>query len=209
MLVIFSLALTLMFSLVSCICIFLNKKVSRKITNLAFFNVSMSFFMFSFHVHEKTILVPFLAYLLNLNTIPEILTSFTIISLFSLHPLLKRENQELPYYVFLIFSFVTSKYFTSYLNNNNKDDNKSKMEYYRKKLCFFLDIMNFFTIFTYHYMEYTIPPPEKYQWFYPAINAAYSFFNFSFFFLISNLKILELTMTSRKKIINDNHKKLN
>ena len=205
-LVIISFAITFVLSLSSCLALILYRKVSKKITNIVFFNVSMSFFLFSFHVHEKTILLPFLAYLLNFNKIPEILSSFSVISLFSLHPLLKRENQMIPYFSFLLFTWITTRWLMDCLLLKIKTNiNKNFTEIKLNKLSKILEKLNFIVIILYHYMEFTSPPPDKYPWLYPTLNAAFSFMNFSFFFLFSNYKLINLMIENKR---NDS-KKLN
>jgi len=205
-LVIISFAITFVLSLSSCLALILYRKVSKKITNIVFFNVSMSFFLFSFHVHEKTILLPFLAYLLNFNKIPEILSSFSVISLFSLHPLLKRENQMIPYFSFLLFTWITTRWLMDCLLLKIKTNiNKNFTEIKLNKLSKILEKLNFIVIILYHYMEFLSPPPDKYPWLYPTLNAAFSFMNFSFFFLFSNYKLINLMIENKR---NDS-KKLN
>ena len=71
--------------------------------------------MFSFHVHEKTIIVPYLAYLLCFFQIKEILPSFNLIAMFSMYPMLKRENQIIPYFIlsfsfYIVIKLIISKY---------------------------------------------------------------------------------------------------
>lgn len=214
-----SMLLTIFPSLFACFCIFKHSKSSKKITNLAFFIVSMSFFFFSFHVHEKTILVPYLAYLLNYYTMKKILCSFTMVSLFSLYPLLKREGQHIPYLIFLIIFSIIFKFLSSKnLNLSNtifdekfKDKNKNLKELKNSEnntcgkiysvfsnLISFIDIINAMFIISYHFAEIYIPAPKNYPYLYPMINAAYSFLNFMIYYILAQIKLFSLIGESKK-----------
>jgi alpha-1,3-glucosyltransferase len=154
-------------SIFSLLGILVHHKPSKKITNLSFFIVSLSFFLFSFHVHEKTILVPFIAYLLNIKHLRNILPSFSMMALFSLYPLLKRENQVITYFILMLLTIIYT----------NSQMGKSYLKA--------LNILNVIFIVCYHAAEMTIQPPANYPWLYPMINAFLSFTNFSFILLYS------------------------
>ena len=102
----FALILTIFGCTIPIYSIFKCEKITKRICTQCFFIVSFAFYLFSFHVHEKTIIVPFLAYLLNLPHMKNILPSFTLIGMFSLFPLLKRENQIIPYYLTSIIFYL-------------------------------------------------------------------------------------------------------
>lgn len=190
-LIFLSFAFTAFPSFISSISILWLRKPSIKLTNLCFFIVSMSFFFFSFHVHEKTILVPFLAYVLNYHSLYFILPSFSLVSLFSLYPLLKREDQHIPYFIFLIFSFIFNKYLKSSSESLSIKAKESKL-----LTLFFnlLDILNVLFIIVYHTADIIIPPPQAYPWIYPALNAAFSFGNFMLFYMVAIKKLFDLQM---------------
>jgi alpha-1,3-glucosyltransferase len=172
-----SLGLTAISSLLALIAILFHHKPSKKITNLCFFIVSLCFFLFSFHVHEKTILVPYIAYLLNMKLMPEVLPSFSTIALFSLYPLLKREGQVITYVILMILNIVYTKYLTKGLK---------------------LDWLNFIIVPLYHLLELTVKPPQNYPWLYPMINALVSFINFSFILLYSYYTLWKTVKINKK-----------
>lgn len=62
-------------------------------------NSSLAFFLFSFQVHEKSILLPLLPVTLLVLEEPVATTIFTNVAMFSMFPLLKREDLVLPYYI--------------------------------------------------------------------------------------------------------------
>ncbi len=166
---------------------------SKNLTNLSFFNVSISFFMFSFHVHEKTILLPLLPVILCMKDMNQIIPVFTLVSSFSLFPLLQRENQVFTYYGLTIFYYFFSKYLAEkqcQINGNSSFF-----------LLFLIEIFDFLLITVYHICEQYIPPPSRFPWLYPMLNAALSFLNFLFFYLCSNvLMLMKLSQKINKKV---------
>jgi alpha-1,3-glucosyltransferase len=198
---------TLIPSLITSISILIKKDSTKEVTNLAFFIVSMSFFFFSFHVHEKTILVPYLAYIINFYALPEFLFSFSLMGMFSLYPLLKREGQVITYSIFMIFFSTLIKEIQNKYVKENKDHNCS--ENYLYKFLNFLEIFNVIFIIIFHLCEQTISPPANYPWLYPMINAAFSFLNFFLFYILANMRFISLIKKDLEAILsrNDDAKK--
>lgn len=82
----------------------------------ALVNTSMVFFLFSFQVHEKTILVPSLPILLLVREHPMATNWFVILSTFSLQPLLIRDGQTIPYFALItIYTLMTMETFRNHL----------------------------------------------------------------------------------------------
>ena len=188
----FSLILTLLGCLLPVFVIFKSNKITKKICIKSFFIISFSFYLFSYHVHEKTIIVPFVAFLINLPHMKKFLPSFTLVAMFSLFPLLKRENQIVPYYLTTLIYYFISKLVNLFLPK--KSD--------KKNIYFFIEIFIFIMMVLYHVIEYKIPPPEKYPWFYPMINALFCFCCFFGLFLYSNYSLIK--MIFKEKIKNEN-----
>ena len=61
------------------------------------------------------------------------------------------------------------------------------------ELCIFV-IMIF-----YHFVDYNIPPPKQYPWFYPMINAAFCFCFFFGVFLYANYHLIISVYSKNKK----------
>lgn len=199
-LLIASIFLTLFASMFSLLSVITYKKRAeksklKKITILSFFITSLSFFLFSFHVHEKTILVPLLAFMLSTSfkLIRNISKSFYLISLFSLYPLLKRENQEIPYLILMIFIYFFAKFiYNSFDDKKTEKNNQTKIGIISNLVSFILDNLEYIDILfiiCYHISEIYIPPPTRYPWFYPLINSSFAFVHFVLFYIIANLKV--------------------
>ena len=189
--------LSFIFTLVACLIpiysIYKITKLNYRICTQSFFIISFAFYLFAFHVHEKTIIVPFLAYLLNLPNMKNILPSFTLIAMFSLFPLLKRENQIIPYYFTCFIFYLISKQGLKMINNNKKENEKNKdgKKDDQENNIFLLSEFCIFVIMVfYHFVDYNIPPPKQYPWLYPMINAAFCFCFFFGVFLYSNYNLI-------------------
>jgi alpha-1,3-glucosyltransferase len=191
-----SLLLTVMSTIIPIICMLFGNNFSRKIFNLSFFIVSFGFYLFSFHVHEKTIIVPYLAYLLCFFKIKEILPSFNLIAMFSMYPMLKRENQIIPYFVLSFSFYIVIKIIISKYKNSEEVKKENNLRIFIFTL---IEIISIIFIIGYHICEKIIPPPQKYPWFYPLINAVFSFTYFIFIFLIANIEILKLSFGQNNK----------
>ena len=191
-----SLFMTVSGCLIPIFAIFKSKKLSKKICTQCFFIISFSFYLFSFHVHEKTILVPFLAYLLNLPHMIKILPSFTLISMFSLFPLLKRENQIIPYYFTCIIFYLICKQSMKLICINKKENKDNNNE---EKMFLLFEISIFIIMLFYHFIDFNIPPPKQYPWFYPMLNAAFCFCFFIGVFLYANYNLIKLVYEKNTK----------
>jgi len=66
---------------------------------------AFSFFLFSFQVHEKTVLLPILPLALLLPLRPHYVAFLSAMSIFSMYPLMKKDHLELPYFL-LLFIFL-------------------------------------------------------------------------------------------------------
>jgi len=64
-------------------------------------NTSLSFFLLSFQVHEKSILIPALPVTLLILDEPAVASLFVTSATFSMFPLLKQEDLAMPYFVLL------------------------------------------------------------------------------------------------------------
>lgn len=170
--------LTMLASLPSGIHLFFSPTIRN--FKYALINTSMVFFLLSFQVHEKTILVPALAILLLFREHPTIVNWFVIISTFSLQPLLIKDGQALPYFVLMTtYTLISSECFKEHLSPS---------------LDRFITIRNFGIVFyitsilgcfVLSIMALILKPPIRYPDIHPTVNALYScthFVGFLIFF---------------------------
>lgn len=92
-------------TLVACfpVCIALIRRPEKQRFVYGLSSVSLSFFLFSYHVHEKSILLPALPILLLYGKEPTLVHWFVNVSVFSMYPLIKKDNLQLAYVAMLIF----------------------------------------------------------------------------------------------------------
>lgn len=134
----------------------------------ALVTTSMVFFLFSFQVHEKTILVPALPLLLLAREHPRAANWFVIISTFSLQPLLIKDGQTIPYFVLLVIYVTLSLeafhgLSTLSLTKIFTGQNFVVVTYLTSILgCFVLSISSLI-----------VKPPIRYPHIHPTLNALY------------------------------------
>lgn len=136
------------------------------------------FYLFSFQVHEKTVLVPLIAstllYCLNDRYYISITQWINNIATFSLYPLLKKDNLVLQYFVLLIMiNWLVGAF---QLKNNLL---------FHKNSWFWntIFISTYLMITIYHIIDYYFVPPPHLPDLFVIINTTISFGCFSFYYL--------------------------
>lgn len=144
----------------------------------AIVNTSLAFFLLSFQVHEKTILVPALPVLLFYREHPMIVNWFAIVSTFSLQPLLHRDGQLVPYLVLMImFTLISIEMFSRHISLDLSKlfslNNLIIAAYFSSILgCFSLSVAAIF-----------VKPPQHLPDLHPTLNALYSCLHFTYFLI--------------------------
>ncbi|CAO3688889.1 unnamed protein product [Umbelopsis vinacea] len=151
-----SLAATLLAMLPSVVHLGLNP--TRKRLMYGLICCSLAFFLFSFQVHEKTILLPALPITLLILEEPWAVQLFINVAMFSMFPLLKRENLTLPYYLVTILWNYVAGYHTLSM---------PKVVQLMASICYT-------TILTWHVAESYIPPPQSLPDLYTVLNVLFS-----------------------------------
>ncbi|XP_017883344.1 dolichyl pyrophosphate Man9GlcNAc2 alpha-1,3-glucosyltransferase isoform X1 [Ceratina calcarata] len=133
------LAATTFAALPSCLNLYLNPQKKRFIISLI--NCSLAFFLFSYQVHEKSILLVAIPVLLHFQNNPFPCFWFLIISHFSMLPLYIKDNLYLAYWATSIFYFffviwVYPDVFdsTSSTNANSKKQARDANYVYQKRI---------------------------------------------------------------------------
>ena len=98
-LLLLSTGLTLAFSLPSALVLFMQP--SRKNFKTCLFLVSMTFFFYSFHVHEKTILLPLMPLLINFSIMKYFIVDFSLVATFICFALLREDGILIQYFAVL------------------------------------------------------------------------------------------------------------
>lgn len=143
---------------------------------LGFAATSWSFYLFSFQVHEKTVLVPLLPttllYLVNDADWFAIISWINNGALFSMWPLLKKDNLVLQYSVLALLSNWLMGGFTFDMKKNLLVPKKSR-------LWQFIIAASYISMAAFHAIDYFLVPPEKYPDLWVILNSTIGFGMFS------------------------------
>ncbi|KAK3012534.1 hypothetical protein RJ639_009107 [Escallonia herrerae] len=154
----------------------------------ALLNSAFSFYLFSFQVHEKSILLPLLpASLLALEE-PFLIPWLTHYALFSMFPLLCRDNLILPYFalygIFILLCHVPG----------GRLDTRETHSY--TSLRSFLSAFLLLCSFSLHIIYLTVRPPKKYPYLFDAFIMLLCFTQFVLVAIYANRKQWMLSMNS-------------
>ncbi|KAF9122059.1 Glucosyltransferase-like protein [Mortierella sp. 14UC] len=145
-------------------------------------NSSLSFFLLSFQVHEKSILLPALPITLLILDEPAIGSLFNTMAAFSMYPLLRQEILTTQYYVLLgLWVWMTTGTFKS-----------------ASSLLKFLATLNLLVIATMHLGETFVAPPTKYPDLYTVLNSLWNAAGFVFYWAYFNYR--QFTMVNTPKM---------
>ncbi|CAF2272089.1 hypothetical protein HID58_014896 [Brassica napus] len=142
-------------------------------------NSSMAFYLFSFQVHEKSILMPFLAATLLALKIPDHFNHLTYYALFSMFPLLCRDNLLLPYLTLHLL-------FTLIYHSQLPKTKASSFSFTNFPGYVFLLRTHFVISLVLHVVYLTIQPPQKYPFLFDALIMILCFSYFVMFAIYTN-----------------------
>ncbi|GAV75662.1 Alg6_Alg8 domain-containing protein [Cephalotus follicularis] len=143
-------------------------------------NSSFSFYLFSFQVHEKSILLPLLPASLLAMDFPRPFGWFTDYALFSMFPLLCRDQLILPYMA-LYALFILLRHPPGGRIDATKTHGSATL------LTILIGFL-YLCSYTFHIIYLTAHPPEKYPFLFEAIIMLLCFSYFISFTLYSNAK---------------------
>ncbi|XP_043691788.1 probable dolichyl pyrophosphate Man9GlcNAc2 alpha-1,3-glucosyltransferase isoform X1 [Telopea speciosissima] len=163
----------------------------------ALLNSSFAFYLFSFQVHEKSILLPLLpASLLALEE-PLLFKWFTFYAMFSMYPLLCRDHLILPYMALLaLFLFI-------YYSPGGRQGGR---EVYLPKWAQIVMSLHLLCSVLLHLIYLTFRPPEKYPFIFEAMIMLLCFSQFILITVYTNTKQWRLLnsltwMDKEKKLV--------
>lgn len=200
-----SFALTVLFILPSSIKLLFRPTLWQ--FRLALVNSSMAFFLFSFQVHEKSILLAALPVCLVINEIPLIAIWFLLTSTFSMLPLLLKDSLLLPYVVTSLAFLFLSLYFLSALERST--DEELRLGVFRKLFQYCLPKLKlgqiikwkfWFSLMAMAGLSFTsvwLEPPARWPDLFPVLVSVLSFLHFLGFVIYFNL--VQLSEPQRKK----------
>ncbi|KAK6456095.1 glucosyltransferase required for N-linked glycosylation pathway [Scheffersomyces xylosifermentans] len=133
---------------------------------------SLAFYLFSYQVHEKSILIPLIPSSLMLLFDPsliDIVQWVNNVGTFSLYPLLKKDD--------LILQYVVSNFLINWLIG-------PKLLLQNRGLLWNLIIKgSYFSMLVFHVVDYALPPPARYPDLWVILNIGISFVAFTLFWV--------------------------
>lgn len=203
----FSLVATILGFFPSFVLIFLYPK--KHLLPYALAACSMSFFLFSFQVHEKTILLPMLPItLLYTSTDWNVLSLvcwINNVALFTLWPLLKKDGLILQYGVMFLFSnwlignfsFVTPRFLPKFLTPGPSisavDEDYRRESLLPKHIIWKVIIVaSYIAMGVIHFLDLFIQPPSKYPDIWVLANCSLGFACFVIFWLWNYYKLFAM-----------------
>ncbi|KAJ6368361.1 hypothetical protein OIU78_000869 [Salix suchowensis] len=161
-------------------------------------NSSFAFYLFSFQVHEKSILLPLLPATLLAMELPGVHSMLLMLcALLSMFPLLCRDKLVVPYMALYASSILL------YLAPSGRRHIKKHLP--RPMITFSIVTIHFVCSLTFHIIYLTIRPPEKYPYLFEAMIMNFCFSHILGFTVYTNAK---QWMLSRQFASGDKEKKL-
>jgi alpha-1,3-glucosyltransferase len=151
-------------------CVHLLSKPTFRNFKLSLFIVSLAFFLFSFHVHEKSILLPALPACLLLNDYPDVSFYFLAMAASSMFPLFVLDELVLPYFatmMLFVAVYVLARRFAVRRRND------VVLVWFYSFTFLAAQVLNSLSLF--------VEPPRVYPDLFPVVISA---FHACFFFLI-------------------------
>jgi len=127
---------------------------------------SFSFFLFSFHVHEKSILFPMLPLTLLIPEIPQWALWLTLVSNFSMFPLIIQDGTVIPY-IFCSIAFLIVGLFALRTHNT-------------------LTLLGVTCMVGIHLIHLFMTPPARLPHLFIICFTTFAFVNFAIFFIYAN-----------------------
>ncbi|KAL6068778.1 Alpha-1,3-glucosyltransferase [Balamuthia mandrillaris] len=145
---------------------------------LCLFATSMSFFLFSYHVHEKSILLPLLPLTCLLLDYPRFVAWFNVIAAFSMYPLLLRDGVTVPY---LATTWLLFYPLSASLADDSETSSNLSFLWNGPTLQKLLPLCHALSgggVVLLHLLKATVSPPSAYPDLFDLLMACWSFVHF-------------------------------
>lgn len=183
--------LTLLISLPSCFDLFISP--SRNKFTLSLINASLAFFLFSYQVHEKSILIVALPVMLYFRSDSFHCFWFLIVSSCSMFPLIAKDGLVIPFISLHMLFVVTLDLFYNIFNFEGKTKNSNAMQ--NKYYIFYISISIWLLILL---SSLVFSPPEKYPDLFPLLISCYGAVHFIYFLIYFNF--VQLVVSDKKQV---------
>lgn len=194
-------------------CLDLFFRINKKKFVLALINISLAFFLFSFQVHEKTILLVSIPVLVHFPDDPFMCFWFLLISNFSMLPLLIKDGLAMPYLLTSALYITVYSYsiklsqpkagYFSFFNANRIYQIVEPNHTENSMLLKLVSINFFFSMIGVTWLTLAsmfLEAPVKYPDVFPLFVSVFSFIHFGFFFIYFYYQQLSMPMCLETKI---------
>jgi alpha-1,3-glucosyltransferase len=164
----------------------------------ALVNSSLAFFLFSFQVHEKSILIPAIVAILIFPAEPFVVFWFLQVSTFSMFPLLVKDGQVVSFIGLSCCYIGISKIIIDNMKNGKLQNtnflrilwkiNKSTDGKVIENIAMFSFVLSTLAQIILIIGFLFVPPPVKLPFLHPLLISAFSCFHFLGFFIYFNVK---------------------
>lgn len=148
---------------------------------LSLVNCSFGFFLFSFQVHEKSILLVLIPVSLLSVIHPFICTWFALIATFSMYPLMVKDGLVIPTWILCGFFYYCSQLILPYLHYRTHNLPKNTRN------LFYISISSLLSVCL---LSHIITPPSRWPDLFPVLISSLSCLHFLLFFLFFTYKQL-------------------
>lgn len=169
--------------------VFMNKSVMK--FKYCLINSALSFYLFSYQVHEKTILLAAIPALLILPQEPLACTWFLCISVFSMLPLLLKDKLLIPYIALstlFVLTFECCSFNEVSSRKGSESSNKRSVFAFLVHNIKYLYNLSLIVCVVLTISSHTIIPPKRYPDIWPLIVSVYSCVHFIGFLVYFNVK---------------------
>uniref|UniRef100_A0A8C6QRV8 Alpha-1,3-glucosyltransferase n=1 Tax=Nannospalax galili TaxID=1026970 RepID=A0A8C6QRV8_NANGA len=191
-------------------CIKLTLQPSSKVFRFTLASCALSFFLFSFQVHEKSILLVSLPVCLVLNEIPLMSTWFLLVSTFSMLPLLLKDELLMPSIVTVVAFCTACTTFFPIFEKTSEEELQLRPFAISVRKCFprftflpriihYLFFSSVITMVLLTILTVTLDPPEKLPDLFSVLVCFVSCMNFLFFLVYFNIIIMWESKNGRNR----------
>lgn len=170
--------------------------LSRPHANLALMNSALAFFLASFQVHEKSILLALLPGALLVGLDIDLAAWLQMVGCFTLFPLLRRDGLVIPYLALGVLYIVLVEELGRQIDNTRQQKSEVELEEEEKVRppwtrhimwstgLQVLRWLSYAGMIILHALEALLPPPARYPDLYPALFAIFGTAHFLLFYLL-------------------------
>jgi len=180
-----SIALTLLLSAPTCYHL-LTRTLSPTRMIISLINGSLAFFLASFQVHEKSLLLTLVPAAFLVGSDPALVLWIQLLGTWTMFPLLIKDGLRIPYvsiqclWIILIAVFQQDNSKKSFFNFGTWNNTL----FFLRKIFFFCSMVGMIVL---HVAELFVPCPQRYPDFYPALFSLFGALNLCVLFVYMNI----------------------